>query len=64
MITDDQYKLIYYPKIDKTLLFDLKNDPLEMQNLADDPKYAARIKDLKQKLKQLQKACGDTLAID
>ena len=64
MITDDEFKLIYYPKINKTLLFDLKNDPLEMKNLADDPKYAVKVKTLKQKLKQLQKECGDTLVIN
>ncbi len=64
MITDDQYKLIYYPKINKTLLFNLKNDPQEMKNLADEPKFADKIKELKRKLKQLQTECGDTLVID
>ena len=33
MIRQDNYKLIYYPKIDKTLLFDLKKDPQEMHDL-------------------------------
>jgi len=56
--------MIYYPKIDGTLLYDLKEDPLEMKNLADDPANAGLIKRLKDKLKELQKEVGDTLDID
>ncbi len=64
MITDENYKLIYYPKINKTLLFNLKDDPLEMKNLADEPGQAGRVRRLKRKLRELQKQCGDTLPIE
>ena len=63
MITMDGYKMIYYPKIDKTLLYDLRDDPMEMKNIADDPANAGIIKKLKKRFKQLQKETGDTLSI-
>jgi len=64
MISADGYKMIYYPKIDKTLLYNLKTDPLEMNNLADDPVHAGVIRKLRARLKQLQKEVGDTLDLD
>ncbi len=33
MATDGRYKLIYYPHIDRTQLFDLANDPYEINDL-------------------------------
>lgn len=38
-VRDLHFKSIIYP--DKTKLYDIKNDPLETKDLADDPKYAA-----------------------
>ena len=38
-VRDLRFKSIIYP--DRTRLYDIKNDPLEMKDLADDPKYAA-----------------------
>lgn len=35
MIRKDGYKQLVYPKIDKVLLFDMKNDPNEMKDLAN-----------------------------
>lgn len=64
MVTEGEYKLLYYPKIKKTKLFHLKEDPDEMVDLAGDPKYAPKIAQLKRTLKRLQKETGDTLAID
>ncbi len=64
MITADGYKMIYYPKIDKTLLYNLETDPLETNNIADDPANARVIKKLKRKLKRLQKKVGDKLDLD
>jgi arylsulfatase A-like enzyme len=63
MVRKGDYKLIYYPKIKKTLLFNLENDPDEMHDLAADPNYAPKIKELFQTLKILQKDTGDTLEI-
>ncbi|MHC4072376.1 MAG: sulfatase family protein [Planctomycetota bacterium] len=37
-VRDLRFKSIIYP--DRTRLYDIKNDPLEMKDLADDPKYA------------------------
>ena len=64
MVTADGYKMIYYPKIDKTLLYNLKDDPLEMKNIADDPANARIIRRLRRKLKKLQKQVGDKLDLD
>jgi arylsulfatase A-like enzyme len=64
MITADGYKMIYYPKIGKTLLYNLKTDPLEMNNLADDPTYFSRIRKLRRRLIILQKEVGDKLNIE
>lgn len=61
MITQDNYKLILYPQIKKALLYNLKKDPLEMNNLADDSKYKPVIKKLFAKLLELQKQTGDQL---
>jgi choline-sulfatase len=61
MVSADGYKMIYYPKINKTLLYNLKEDPLEMKNIADDPANARIIRRLRRRLKRLQKQVGDTL---
>lgn len=39
MITDGRHKLIWYPCGNHIQLFDLKDDPREMVNLADDNRY-------------------------
>jgi len=64
MVSADGYKMIYYPKIDKTLLYNLKDDPLEMKNIADDPSNAHILRKLKRRLKKLQKQVGDKLDLD
>jgi choline-sulfatase len=64
MISADGYKMIYYPKINKTLLYNLKEDPLEMKNIAEDPANAGLVRRLKSRLKELQKEVGDKLYID
>jgi len=61
MIRKDGFKLIVYPKINKTLLFDLKNDPLEMNDLTSDKKYFTKKIDLFNDLKFLQKKFSDPL---
>jgi arylsulfatase A-like enzyme len=61
MITKDGYKLIYYPKIEKTLLFDLNNDPQEMHDLAEKAAYKNKVAELKSALDVLQKEMGDPM---
>lgn len=64
MITVGDYKLIVYPRTGKKLLFDLKNDPLEITDLADKPEHAAKVAELTARLKTLQPTVGDTLEIE
>jgi arylsulfatase A-like enzyme len=49
-----EWKYITYPGIDEIdELYNLKNDPYEMKNLASDPKYADVVKKMKVRLAQL-----------
>lgn len=43
-IRDDRWKLIRYPLVDRTQLFDLKNDPHELNNLAYKPEFNEMLK--------------------
>ncbi len=58
-VRDDRWKLIRYPLVNKTQLFDLKVDPQETDNLADKPEHAARIVELMGTLAREQKEFGD-----
>ena len=64
MVCADGFKMIYYPKIGKTLLFNLESDPLEMNDLAEQPQYAATVETLKKKLAGMRKDTGDALIVD
>ncbi len=58
-VREGRYKLIRYPQIDYTQLFDLEKDPDELHNLADQPDQADRIEQLKKLLQQWQEQLGD-----
>ena len=60
-IRDDRYKLIRFPKIDQTLLFDLQSDPNELQDLYGRPEFAGRTETLRAEYERWQSACGDNL---
>lgn len=62
-IRKGNWKLIRFPKIDKTLLFNLENDPNEINNLADDPQYTSLIKELFTDLDKERKAAGDHIEL-
>jgi arylsulfatase A-like enzyme len=65
-VRDSRYKLIRYPQVNVTQLFDLQSDPDEMTNLANKPVHAERIKSLTAEMQRWQKSLGDTtpLAVD
>ncbi len=52
MIRTQRWKLIQYPLVERTQLFDLANDPFEMTNLSGQPKYRSTSEALSKKLTQ------------
>jgi len=58
-IRDERWKLIRYPQINFTQLFDLQIDPVEMINLAKNPEYAGKVEDLLALMKTAQKEFDD-----
>jgi arylsulfatase A-like enzyme len=62
-IRDDRWKLIRYPRIDKTQLFDLRSDPNEMINLAYAPEHAARVAGLTALLTKELEQLGDNVPL-
>ncbi len=59
-VRDQRWKLIRYPLVDQTQLFDLEADPHELTNLADKPEHAAKVKELTAVLETEMKRYGDT----
>ena len=62
-IRDDRWKLIRYPQINKTQLFDLQDDPFERNDLAGESKSAGKVQDLTARLEKALKAYGDKCAL-
>ncbi|HLQ44545.1 MAG TPA: sulfatase/phosphatase domain-containing protein, partial [Planctomycetaceae bacterium] len=62
-VRDDRWKLIRYPNVNVTQLFDLQTDPDEMRNLADEPTQKERIVDLLSRLQKLQQHYTDDLPL-
>jgi arylsulfatase A-like enzyme len=58
-LSDGRWKLIRYPHVDRTQLFDLQSDPFETKDLSTDPAQAERIKVMLAKLGAEMKADGD-----
>lgn len=58
-VRDSRYKLLRYPQVNVTQLFDLQNDPHELTNLADQPQQAERIKSLTAEMQRWQAELGD-----
>lgn len=62
-VRDDRWKLIRYPQVDKTQLFDLQDDPYEKKNLADQGAQAAKVAELTSLLEREMKSSGDKGAL-
>jgi arylsulfatase A-like enzyme len=58
-VSDGQWKLIRYPQVDRTQLFDLRSDPSEVNDLAGKPEHSGRIKELLTLLAKEQSGYGD-----
>ncbi|MEQ8853262.1 sulfatase-like hydrolase/transferase [Gimesia sp.] len=58
-VRDDRWKLIRYPQINKTQLFDLKTDPAELKDLSEHPEQQARIEQMLTTLKEWQQKTDD-----
>lgn len=59
-VRDDRWKLILYPQVNKSQLFDLSADPDEIRDLATDPNHADDLARMIRKLEAIQKDYGDT----
>jgi arylsulfatase A-like enzyme len=64
-IVTEEYKLAhFYYDIDEWELYDRKNDPMELNNVYNDPKYSEVVAELKTKLKELRMKYQDSEALD
>jgi choline-sulfatase len=62
-IRTDTHKLIIYPQADVVRLYDIQNDPLEMNDLAGSAEHAELIEKLFAELQAMQKQLGDSLEL-
>jgi arylsulfatase A-like enzyme len=59
-VRDERWKLIRYPLVNITQLFDLQNDPHELTNLAEKPEHATKVSEMMEKLQAEMKRNDDT----
>jgi arylsulfatase A-like enzyme/metal-dependent hydrolase (beta-lactamase superfamily II) len=62
-VRDDRWKLIVYPRVNKTQLFNLEGDPIEMHDLANDPNHAREVARMTGLLRGWQKRLDDSLPL-
>lgn len=62
-LSDGRWKLLRYPQIDRTQLFDLQADPQELTDLSALPAHAMRVADMLTRLAAEQAAVGDSLPL-
>jgi arylsulfatase A-like enzyme len=62
-VRKDGFKLIEYhvEDVETIQLFDLKNDPWEINNLAADPKYSKKVDEMKKLLREQKKMYNDQI---
>lgn len=58
-LRDSRWKLIRYPQVDVTQLFDLRADPHERRNLAADPDQTTRVNQMMARMRRWQRELGD-----
>ena len=58
-VRNERWKLICYPQINHHQLFDLENDPNEINNLAEDPAFAGGVESMLSLMKEYQEKLGD-----
>lgn len=63
-VRQGDWKLIRYPQVNVTQLFDLSQDPHERKNLAEDPKQAAKVRQMTELLRRLQMEYGDRAPLE
>lgn len=64
MLRTHEYKLIVYPSIKKMRLYNLKKDPYEIHDVAENPEYQDVLKELKRRLIAQQKELKDKIDLD
>ena len=62
-IRDDRWKLIRYPLVNVTQLFDLAADPHELDNLAGQPEHAAKVAEMTALLQKEMTLHADTFPL-
>ncbi len=63
MIRTKEYKMILYQEAATVRLFNVKEDPMEMRDLASDPQYRALMNELFGQFKELQKQVRDPVDV-
>ena len=58
-LRDERYKLIRYPVVHRTQLFDLAKDPLELDDLSQEAEHAPRLAAMLARMEELQDELGD-----
>ncbi len=64
IVTEDFKLAHFYYDIDEWELYDRKKDPMELNNVYNDPAYADKVKSLKEKLKELRGKYKDSDELD
>jgi arylsulfatase A-like enzyme len=62
-LRDERWKLIRYPLVDTTQLFDLQADPNEMDDVSAKPEHADRVKAMLERMRQLQRELDDPVPL-
>ncbi|MCE2862278.1 MAG: sulfatase-like hydrolase/transferase [Opitutaceae bacterium] len=62
-VRDERWKLIRYPQVDRTQLFDLAADPHELRDLSAEPAHGTRIAQLTARLESEMKSFGDPASL-